>query len=104
VVAVSSEQRIPQAPDVPTFAELGLPIATGMGFNALYAPAGTPPAAVANWNRAVAKALAMPDVKERLFNMGYQPVGKGGQELADRQTAAAKRWEPVIKASGYVAE
>jgi len=104
VVAVSSEQRIPQAPDIPTFAELGLPMATGMGFNGLYAPAGTPPATVAKWNGAVARVLAMPDVKEKLFAMGYLAVGKSSQELAERQAASAKRWEPVIKASGYVAE
>ena len=104
ILAVSSEQRSPQTPEVPTFAELGFPGITGMGFNALYAPAGTPAAAVAHWNRSLAKVLALPDVKEKLFNMGYFPVGKPTQELIDRQTASAKRWEPVIKASGFVAD
>ena len=104
LLAVSSEARVPQAPDVPTFAELGYPSITGMGFNALYAPAHTPAAAVATWNRAVAKVLNMPDVKEKLSSMGFLPVGKSPEELAERSAQAARRWEPVIKASGFVAD
>ena len=104
MLAVSSEQRIPQSPEVPTFAELGLPGISGMGFNALYAPAGTPAEAVAHWNRALGKVLALPDVKDKLLAMGYFPVGKSAQELIDRQNASAKRWEPVIKASGFTAD
>jgi tripartite-type tricarboxylate transporter receptor subunit TctC len=103
-LAVTSEMRIPQAPDVPTFAELGYPQVTGMGFNALYAPGNTPAAAVATWNRALAKVMAMPDVKEKLNTMGFLPVGKSTQELIDRQAASAKKWEPIIKASGFTAD
>lgn len=104
VLAVSSPQRVPQLPDVPTFAEQGFPAITGMGFNGLYAPAGTPAAAVQAWNAALVRALAQPDVKERLFSMGFLPVGQSPDELAQRGAAAAKRWEPVIKASGFVAD
>lgn len=104
VLAVSSAQRTPQLPDVPTFAEQGFPSITGMGFNGLYAPAGTPGAAVQAWNAALAKALAQADVKERLAAMGFQPVGASPEELAQRGAAAARRWEPVIKASGFVAD
>lgn len=104
MLAVSSEQRVPQAPEVPTFAEAGYPAISGMGFNALYAPANTPTAAVAAWNKAVAKVLAMPDVKEKLFAMGYLPVGKPTEELVARNESAAKKWAPVIKASGFKAD
>lgn len=104
VLAVSSEQRDPQLPEVPTFAEAGYPTITGMGFNALYAPAGTPAASVTAWNTALARALAQPEVRERLMAMGFHPVGKPPQELADRASQAAKRWEPVIKASGFTAD
>ena len=104
MLAVSTEQRIPQAPEVPTFTELGFPAISGAGFNALYAPAGTPANAVEAWNKALAKVMAMPDVKEKLVGMGYLPVGKSTQELVDRQNAAAKKWEPVIKASGFTAD
>lgn len=104
MLAVSTEQRIPQAPDVPTFTELGFPAISGAGFNALYAPAGTPAHAVEAWNKALAKVMAMPDVKDKLVAMGYMPVGKSAQELVDRQNAAIKKWEPVIKASGFTAD
>jgi tripartite-type tricarboxylate transporter receptor subunit TctC len=59
---------------------------------------------VATWNRALVKVIAMPDVKEKLVIMGFLPVGKSTQELIDRQNAAAKLWEPVIKASGFTAD
>jgi len=104
ILAVTSEQRIPQAPDVPTFTELGFPSVSGSGFNALYAPAGTPNSAVNNWNAALAKIMAMSDVKEKLTAMGYMPVGKSSQELVERQNTAIKKWEPVIKASGFSAD
>ena len=104
MLAVSTEQRIPQAPEVPTFAELGFPAISGAGFNALYAPAGTPASAVDAWNKALAKVMAMPDVKEKLTGMGFNPVGKSVQELVDRQNASARKWEPVIKASGFTAD
>lgn len=104
VLAVSSEQRDPQLPDVPTFAEAGYPSITGMGFNALYAPAGTSPAVVDAWNKALARALALPDVRERLMAMGFHPVGQSPQELAVRSANNASRWEPVIKASGFTAD
>lgn len=104
VLAVSSEQRAPQLPDVPTFAEAGYPTITGMGFNALYAPANTPAAAVAAWNKGLAKVMTLPDVKEKLFAMGFLPVGKPVEELVARNAASVKRWEPVIKASGFTAD
>ena len=104
ILAVTSDARIVQAPDVPTFAELGFANVTGMGFNALYAPANTPAAAIATWNKALAKVMALPEVKDKLAGMGFIPVGKSPQELADRQSESARRWEPVIKASGFVAD
>lgn len=104
MLAVSTEQRIPQAPEVPTFTELGFPAVTGAGFNALYAPAGTSASAIDTWNRALVKIMAMPDVKEKLVAMGYSPVGKSTQELVDRQNASIRKWEPVIKASGFTAD
>lgn len=104
ILAVTTPQRIPQAPDVPTFTELGFPSISGSGFNALYAPAGTPAAAVAAWNTALSKIMAMPDVKEKITAMGFMPVGKSSQELIDRQNESMKKWEPVIKASGFTAD
>ena len=104
VLAVSSGERVPQLPDVPTFAELGYKAMTGMGFNALYAPPGTPREAIDTWSRALAKVLEMPEVRDQLLNQGSFPVGRGPEELATRGNEAATRWAPVIKASGFVAD
>ena len=104
ILAVTSDARIPQAPEVPTFAELGYPNVSGMGFNALYAPPNTPATTVATLNQALAKVMAQAEVKEKLNVMGFLPVGKSTQELIDRQNASAKKWEPIIKASGFTAD
>jgi tripartite-type tricarboxylate transporter receptor subunit TctC len=104
ILAVSSERRVPQLPDVPTFSELGYPGINGMGFNALYAPPGTSKEVVATWSQALTKVLAVPEVRDQLLNMGSITVGKGPQELATRGQQAAARWAPVIKASGFVAD
>ena len=74
------------------------------GIPALGAPANTPASAVTTWNQALAKVMALPDVKEKLNVMGFLPVGKSTQELIDRQAVSAKKWEPIIKASGFTAD
>jgi len=104
MLAVTTEQRIPQAPDVPTFTELGFPQVSGSGFNALYAAAGVPTSSVEQWNRALVKIMAMPDVREKITAMGFLPVGKSAQELVERQNAAIAKWQPIIKASGFTAD
>lgn len=104
ILAVSTETRIPQLPDVPTFTELGMPALNAAGFNALYAPAGTPAPAVEAWNVALTKIMAMPEVREKLVAMGYNPIGKSVKELVERQSASIRKWEPMIKASGFTAD
>lgn len=104
VVAVSSPQRMPQLPDVPTFAELGYPDITGMGFNALYAPSGVSQEVVATWSNALIKVMADPSVREQLMQQGSMPVGKGPEDLAERGRKAALRWAPIIKESGFVGD
>ncbi len=104
ILAVSSERRMSQIPDVPTFAELGHPGVTGMGFNALYAPSGTSSEAITEWSQALIKVLSLPDVREQLKNMGSLPVGKGPEELATRGAESARRWAPVVKSSGFMVD
>jgi tripartite-type tricarboxylate transporter receptor subunit TctC len=59
---------------------------------------------VAAWNKGLTKVMALPDVKDKLFAMGFLPVGKPVEELVARNAASVKRWEPVIKASGFTAD
>lgn len=104
ILAVSSPKRVPQAPDVPTFAEAGYPNIGGMGFNALYAPSGTPPEAIARWNNALNKVLAQPAVKAKLEDWGFLPAPGTPEFLVERSNASTAHWAPVIKASGFKAD
>jgi tripartite-type tricarboxylate transporter receptor subunit TctC len=101
MLAVSSATRVPQAPDVPTFAELGYPNLTVSGFHAVFAPPKTPAPVVATWNQALARVVARPDVREKLLAWGYLPKTGTPEELTQRITEDAARWSPVIKASGF---
>ena len=82
LMAVSTKTRLPQFADVPTVSESGLP---GFEFNSwftLMAPAGTPAEIITRLNAEVNKALADPEVREKLLASGLTPRGVGPQELA----------------------
>ena len=104
VVAVIGDKRQPILPDVPTFAELGLPGLEELPYYGLFAPAGTPHAALDRFNQALAKVIAMPDVREKLVAMGltvdYQPQA----QFANRVKGYTQSWERIIKASGFQAK
>lgn len=101
ILAVTGTQRAPQLPDVPSLAELGFKQVIARGFFGLYAPAGTPAAAVANWNAALGRVLLLPDVRERLGVLGFSPRGSTPDDLARLAREDAAVWGPVIKASGF---
>jgi len=104
ILAVVADRRMPQVPEVPTFAESGFPGIQSMGFNSLYAPRGTPPAVVAKWNASLAKALAQPQVRDKFLAMGFIPVGKSTDELLARTAASQALWGPIVKKSGFTAD
>ncbi|GAA4322538.1 tripartite tricarboxylate transporter substrate binding protein [Pigmentiphaga soli] len=105
VLAAATAQRLPQFPDVPTMAEVGLP-----GFEetapwiGMLAPAGTPPAIVGRLNAAVAAALAKPQVRTRIEGMGGIPMGSSPQEFAAYLQRDYSRWEKVIRAAGVTVD
>ncbi|HWI82123.1 tripartite tricarboxylate transporter substrate binding protein [Ramlibacter sp.] len=81
-LAVAAPQRLPQLPDVPTMAEAGLPGVEINSWSGLLAPARTPPEIVAKLQREVAKALASPDVRDKLVSQGAVVVGGSAAEFA----------------------
>lgn len=102
VLAVAGNKRADGLPDVPTFAESGYPTLVASSRYVLYAHANTAPATIAQWNRAMRKVLAMPDVREKLGRVGYDLLpGASTEEVVQYTDALAARWLPVIKASGY---
>jgi tripartite-type tricarboxylate transporter receptor subunit TctC len=104
VVAVLGAQRQATLPDVPTLAELGLSGFEDMPYYGIFAPAGTPKAAIDKFSEALAKVVALPDVKERLSNMGLTVGFMDQATLAKREQAYTKVWTKLIKDSGFVAQ
>jgi tripartite-type tricarboxylate transporter receptor subunit TctC len=72
-LSVAAAQRSPELPDVPTTTEAGVADSDYVFWVAMLAPAKTPPAVISKLNEAVAKVLAMPDVKEKLGTLGATP-------------------------------
>jgi len=81
-LAVAAPQRLPQLPDVPTMAEAGFPGVEVNSWSGLLAPAHTPPAIVERLHREVARALAAPDVRDKLVSQGAVVVGSTPTEFA----------------------
>jgi len=102
VVAVMGSTRQPLLPDVPTFSELGLAGFEDLPYYGIFAPVGTPTATIDKISAALAKVVAMPDVRERLTAMGLSVGYMTPQQLTSREQAYTKTWAGIIKASGFV--
>jgi len=105
--AVTSEERLPAAPDIPTLAEMGLPAASWTSWYALFAPKGTQSVIIGKLNAAAAEALADSTVRSRLLDLGYAIFPRQQQTpntLGALMKAGAERWWPVIKELGLKAE
>jgi len=103
-LAVSSLKRVPEFPDVPTFAELGYPELTASIWFSLSGPAGMPPEIVIRLNAEVRRVLQLPEVRERLRPEGIEPADLDPQQFTAFVTAELKRWAPVVRASGAHAD
>jgi tripartite-type tricarboxylate transporter receptor subunit TctC len=101
VVAVLGGQRQAALPDVPTFSELGLKGLEDMPFYGLFAPAATPKAELERVADALAKAIAKPEVKDRLSAMGLTVGFMSGAQLAEREKAYRATWAHIIQSSGF---
>jgi tripartite-type tricarboxylate transporter receptor subunit TctC len=101
VVAVLGSARQAAMPDVPTFAELGVAGFEDVPYYGIFAPAGTPQAAIDKFSGALAKVVAMPDVREKLTAMGLAVEYMPQKTLASREHAYAQTWARIIKTSGF---
>lgn len=104
VIAVLGSSRQAALPDVPTFAELGLAGFEDVPYYGIFAPTGTPKATIDRLADAVAKVVAMPDVREKLTAMGLAVGYMPPAQLASREQAYAQTWSKIIKASGFQAQ
>jgi tripartite-type tricarboxylate transporter receptor subunit TctC len=103
-LAVGTAQRSPQLPDVPTTVEAGYPNSEYVFWVALLAPAGTPKAIVDRLNAEALKALASPEVKEKLATLGAQPMPMSPSEFDAFLKAETARIAQVVKAAKIEAQ
>ena len=96
-LAVANDKRLPQLPDVPTFAELGFKGVEAAALVGLVAPAGLPADVKATLQKQVAAAIQQPAVKQKLIEFGVEPVGSSSQAYADLLKAENARWHKLIK-------
>jgi tripartite-type tricarboxylate transporter receptor subunit TctC len=97
-IAVTTRERTPLAPDVPTFAESGFPDYEVVEDLAMLAPAGTPPAIIDRLNAACRAAIQAPDVAERLTALAVTPKIKPASEWTTYLAAENAKWRALIRA------
>jgi tripartite-type tricarboxylate transporter receptor subunit TctC len=100
VLVVAGPERTPVLPDVPSAPEAGMPGLQVVGWYALVAPAGTPRDVITRLNGEIGKALAAPDVRERLGSAGLTPKASTPEELGALLRSDYERLGKVVKASG----
>ena len=103
-LGVSTTQRVPALPDVPTVAESGVPGFAAFDWQGLFLPAATPQPIVDRLQRETARALGLPDVKERFTSLGMDAVGSTPEAFAAFVAAEFAKWEKVVRASGARAD
>ncbi len=101
VVAVLGGARQAALPEVPTFSELGLKGFEDVPYYGIFAPAGTPKAALDEFGTALQRVVAMPDVRERLTGLGLTVGYMSGEQLTVRERSYSQTWAKIIKDSGF---
>ena len=96
-LAVTSAKRSQIAPELPTMAESGLPAYEAVGWNAIHVPKGTPPAIISRVNAETLKVVRLPDVRERMFGLGFEAAETTVQEFDAFTKRDVARWTRVIK-------
>jgi tripartite-type tricarboxylate transporter receptor subunit TctC len=99
-IAISAPKRSPELPELPTFAEAGLPGYDTNAWYSMHAPAGTPPEVVRRLNAELVATLKDPDILERFKQLATDPVGNSPEEFAAFVRSELDKYAKVIKAAG----
>ena len=101
VIGVLSNKRSSLLPEIPTFIEQGYKVDWEYWLG-LFAPAQTAGSEIARLNAAVGRALARPEIRERLQKIVFEPAHGSPEQLSDLIKSGTAFWEPVVKSSGWV--
>ena len=99
-LAIAGPKRSQSVPDVPTMAEAGYPGVEGDTWVGVFAPAGTDKQIVALLNREIAGILSQAAMRERLAELGYEPVGNRSDEFAAQIGMEIAKWAKLIRSAG----
>jgi tripartite-type tricarboxylate transporter receptor subunit TctC len=99
-LAVTSKERNPALPDIPTVIESGFKGFEVVGFYGFLAPAGLPREVTARLSEAFRQVLANPEVRNRMVTQGADPAFMGSEEFGQFLAAEMPRWDKAVKASG----
>lgn len=103
-LAVLLPKRSPLLPDVPTMIEVGVQGVELNSWAGLLAPTGTPKPVIARLHEEIRKIVAMPDVKERLASLNYEPVGNTPEQFAALMVTETAQWAKVVKETNFKIE
>jgi tripartite-type tricarboxylate transporter receptor subunit TctC len=103
-LAVTSGERSKHLPDLPTFAEAGLPGYEVTTWTGLCAPAGTPRSVVDKLNDDIRKALAVPETRQQLMDAGVEPVSMSSDQMSQHIAAEVARFSRIATAAGITVE
>jgi tripartite-type tricarboxylate transporter receptor subunit TctC len=99
-IAVTGEKRSPAMPKVPTFGEAGMNQVDASSYWGALAPARTPQEIVSRLSTTMAQVLKMPDVRDKLVDLGFDPIGGSPSEFAKLLAKETGKWAKVIQAAG----
>jgi tripartite-type tricarboxylate transporter receptor subunit TctC len=103
-IAVTGGRRSAAAPDLPTIAESGMPGYQVYEWNAIFAPAGTPPAVINRLQTEIAKVVKIPEVRDRMLALGGEIVASSPQDLAAWVREQTASWAAVVRTANIKLE
>jgi len=95
-LALLSLKRAAVLPDLPTMVEEGVPDQESDTLTGVVAPAGTPPAIVERWNSEIARVVALPETRQRLQDLGFEPVADAPAHFGERIKSEIAKWAKVV--------
>ena len=104
IIGVIGAQRTAIAPEVPTMEESGLAGFDFVTWSGFFAPAGTPKDVIAKLNQEIGRVMADPDVKQRLINLGGEPIGGPPEVLGERVRREMSMWTSLVRDAGAKAD